>query len=458
MTINKNIIKNIYTLSWPAILEQLLISFATLLDAAMVGWLGAAATAAVAINITTLWLINGGITAISMGFSFLTARSIGEKDNAKLEKTVRNALMFSLLTGLILGLILGLISFQLPKWLGAEENVVPYAQIYMFIISFGIVSLTVLTVVSGIFRSAGNTKLPFILSLITNTLNFFGNVLLIFPTRHFNFLGIEMTLWGADLGVAGAAISTVVFQTLLALMLIYKLFTVFSPIKISWRGKYHFDRDLIYNMLRICIPVALEKGVLSSGQVVLTAMVASLGTVGLAAHYLTIEIESMLYLPAYGFAFSGLTLIGQSLGAGNKDKAKQYALYLSLIGCGVIVMECFPVYVFSQTIISLFTHDTGIIQLGSTLIKIAAATEIFFSYSIIASGIFRGAGDVKYPLNISIIGMWGIRLSLVYLFVHVFDLGLISVWVAISLDMFFRFIAVIWRLKSGRWLTIWKSQ
>lgn len=457
MLFNPKIIKNIYILSWPAILEQLLIGFATLLDAAMVGRIGAEATAAVGINIAVIWLINGVVIGFSMGFSFLVARSIGEKDFPKLEKILRSSLGFSLFSGICLFFLVALISFKLPVWLGAEAEVIPHARTYMLIISAGMGALPLVTVISGIFRSAGNTKMPFVLSLITNTLNFFGNLLLIFPTRHFAFLGLELRLWGADLGIAGAAISTSACQILLALLLLYKLFTKFAPVKVSLRGSSFFDISIIKTMLKIAVPVAFERIILSSGQVALTVIIASLGTVSLAAHYLTTEIESLLYLPSYGFAFAGLTLIGQSLGAQKRDNAKYYALYLSFIGSAVILLECLPIFVFSEPIMSLFSINSDIIALGNITLKIAAATEIFFSFSIIASGIFRGSGDVKFPLNVSLIGMWMIRLPLAYIFVHFLGWDLISVWIAISLDMIFRFAAIVWRLKSGRWLTVWQE-
>ena len=105
-----------------------------------------------------------------------------------------------------------------------------------------------------------------------------------------------------------------------------------------------------------------------------------------------------------------------------------------------------PVAIFSGPIISLFSREPEVIALGSKTLFIAAATEIFFSFTVIAGGISRGSGDVRFSLLVSIIGMWGLRIGLVCL-----ALGVTGVWLAIAADCFIRMVLCIWRIKSRKW-------
>ncbi|MDO5551753.1 MAG: MATE family efflux transporter, partial [Lachnospiraceae bacterium] len=155
LTLGKSIPETILRLSAPAILEQFLICLASLIDTAMVGSIGAAATASVAINISTVWLINGFITALSVGFSFLVSHSVGEGNQQKTESVVRQSITASILLGLVLTTAVLSIHRILPKLLGAAPDVLPNAQLYLGILGIGLVPQTLGVVLSAVLRSAG---------------------------------------------------------------------------------------------------------------------------------------------------------------------------------------------------------------------------------------------------------------------------------------------------------------
>lgn len=511
LQLGKSIPETILRLSGPAILEQFLICLASLVDTAMVGSIGAAATASVAINISSVWLINGCITALSVGSSFLVSHSVGEKDPVKTESAVRQSITASLVLGTLLTTTVLAIHRILPRILGAGPDVLPGAQTYMGIIGLGLIGQTLGVVLSAVLRSAGDTKTPMAANLAANLLNVIGNFFLIYPARQVTLPfgggpslaaagspvllsaggpalsatggpvlsaagssalsasggpmllsaggpalsaagGPQITLWGAGLGIKGAAIATSLSQYALAAMLLYAICHVPTPAKICLRGDYRFRRRTLRSLFHIGIPVLLERVTLCLGQIALTAMISVLGTVPLAAHYLTSQTESLLYLPAYGFAYTGTTLIGQSLGAKDKKLAARFAKDICIISTVVILAACVPVYLFAGEIIRLFSNDAQVAQLGTLTIKIAAATEIFFSFFIVACGICRGAGDVKFPLAVSLIGMWGLRIGLVWLVTRVLLWGVAGVWIAIAVDCFVRSCLFLWRLLSGRWM------
>ena len=204
----KHINLTILKLAWPAILEQFLICMASLADTAMVGSIGASATAAVAVNISSIWLINGFITSLSVGFSYLISHAVGSGDEARSRQITAQGLVCSAILGLLLALGVELVCHPLPIWLGAAPEVIPQAQRYMQIIGYGLTAQTLSVVLSAIFRSAGNTRIPLAANLTSNAANIIGNFFLIYPARTLSFGGHTISVFGAGLGVAGAACST----------------------------------------------------------------------------------------------------------------------------------------------------------------------------------------------------------------------------------------------------------
>lgn len=457
ISLEGNTVSTILRLSWPAILEQFLLCLTTLADTAMVGSIGAAATAAVAINTSTIWLINGFITALSVGFSFLTARAIGAQEQEKTDSIVRQSILCSLMLGLLLTLCVAAVSNRLPAWLGAEAAVIPDGSAYLFIIALSLAPKTLATVLAAVFRAAGNTRIPLVTNLAANLFNIVGNFFLIYSFRSIFWGGNAISIPGMGLGVKGAAIATTLSQWLLAAILLWYLYCRNSAVRIPVRGNYRFQKELMSDMGRVSIPVLLERGTLCIGQIALTAMISVLGTVSLAAHYLTNQTESLLYLPAYGFSYTATTLVGQALGARRKDLAERFARQTCFIGSVAILIACIPVYLAAEPIIKLFTIDADVAALAKVTLRIAAATELFFSFFVMTGGVFRGAGDVRFPLLVSLIGMWGLRIGLVCLAVFVLHLGVVGVWLAIGLDVFIRAVLCFCHLKNGKWKYAWVS-
>ena len=158
-----------------------------------------------------------------------------------------------------------------------------------------------------------------------------------------------------------------------------------------------------------------------------------------------------MYLPAYGFASSGTTLVGQSIGAGEKKLADQFAKTLFLMNEVFILSLCIPMFIFAGPIMALFTPSAEAVELGITALRITAAVEPLFSLTVVMGGICRGSGDVKFPLILSLGGMWLIRLTLAFIFANIFNWGLIGIESAIAIDVSTRGIICIWRLLSGKW-------
>ncbi len=443
----------IWALAWPTIVEQILQVSVTFADSAMVGSLGESSTAAISVTSSTIWLVNGWMNALALGFGVLMARHLGagKADRAKL--VVRQALLTSLGFGLFLTLLFIQVARFLPIWMGAETTVRPLSQEYLTIIAIGYVPNLLMITISTLLRLSGDTRRPLYLNAFNNVANILCNLFFIFPSIRVG----SVTLAGLGLGVRGAAMATTLACTLTAILLVIVLFKGDHTIRISFRERWTFDVGIQTQALRLGIPIALERSTLSFGQIALTKMVGTLGTTALAAHFLAISAESITYLPASGFSTAATTLVAQSLGRDDKALAKRYANLCVL--AGTLMMSCMGLvlYLFATPLMTLFTRVEPVIVLGSRVLRIEAFAQPAFGLSILVFGVMRGGGDTKGPFLISLAGMWLLRLPLAFLLIRLTDLGLAGIWIAMMSDLCLRGMICLYSYRKGTWISSWKQ-
>ncbi|HKL59611.1 MAG TPA: MATE family efflux transporter [Sphaerochaeta sp.] len=443
----------IWALAWPTIVEQILQVTVTFADSAMVGALGEGATAAISVTSSTIWLVNGWMNALALGFGVLMARHLGagKRDRAKL--VVRQALITALAFGLFLSLLFMQVARFLPAWIGAEEAVRPLSQQYLSIIALGYIPNLLMITISTLLRLSGDTKRPLYLNAFNNVANILGNLFFIFPSIR---LG-SLVLPGLGLGVGGAAMATTLACTLTAILLVAVLFKGEHKIQISFKDRWSFDATIQKQALRLGVPIALERSTLSFGQIALTKMVGTLGTTALAAHFLAISAESITYLPASGFSTAATTLVAQSLGRDDKALAKRYANLCVLWGTLMMSFMGLVLYLFAPQLMNLFTQVDAVIVLGAQVLQIEAFAQPAFGLSILVFGVMRGGGDTKAPFLISLAGMWLLRLPFAFLLLKLTSLGLAAVWIAMMSDLMLRGFICLYSYRKGTWLTSWKQ-
>lgn len=226
--------KQVLFLSWPTIVELLLQTAVNYVDTAMVGSIGVNATAAVSITMSTIWLINGFMNAVGIGYSVLAAHSIGEGNYEQAKVIIRQSILAIGVAGIFLTLIVTLfIAPNLPAWMHAEKEVVPLARSYLRIIGMGYLFNISLIVCSNLLRCAGDTKTPMKFNILTNIINVVGNYLLIYPSKEIQLFGKNFLLQRAGLGVSGAAAATSMSIAFSGIGLLLILFLRQTPYQIS---------------------------------------------------------------------------------------------------------------------------------------------------------------------------------------------------------------------------------
>ena len=441
----------LWRLSWPAILEQLLGTMVSYIDTVMVGVLGKVATAAVSINGPPLWLVNSLLSGAGVGYSVQVANAVGAGDKDKTRRAILQAILAILVTGFGLLILLVLLGGLIPKWLGAEPDVLPLAAQYLRYYVLCMPGNAVLFVMSAVLRCTGDTRTPLLLNTSASVMNMILNFFLIYPTRQLTLFGLHVTMPGAGLGVSGAAIASAIAIDLAGLAVLLVVVFRFGLFLRGSGDSLRPDFSVIRAALRLGGPYIAERASVNLGQVAMTRVVAYVGTAALAANHIATTAEGLCYLPAYGISFAATALVGQSVGAKTKEDAHVYGILSGGFGFLFCVVTAVALFFGAYPLASLFSPDPDVVELTARVLRIAAFCEPFFALSIVMAGALRGANDTRCPMFISLICMWGVRMSLALILVFRFNAGLAGVWIAMAIELTCRGILCALRWRSGKW-------
>ncbi len=440
-----------WRLSWPAILEQLLGTMVSYVDTAMVGVLGAAASAAVSINASSIWLVGGVLSGIGVGYSVQVANSVGARDESKARRAIVQALLAVLVVGFGFLVLMQLLAGSIPRWMGARPEVLGDAVRYLRYYTLCMPGHTALYVFSAVLRCTGDTRTPLILNSSCNIMNMVLNFLLIYPTRDITLFGCTVTVPGAGMGVAGAAAASAMAIDLAGLILLTVVVRRYRLFRRSSGDSLRPDWIIIRTAVSLGLPYIAERASVNLGQITMTRIVAYIGTAALAANHIATTIEGLCYLPAYGISSAATALVGQSVGAKNEEDARSYGTLSGLFGFVLCVATAVALFLFAPALASLFSPDAEVIALTTRVLRIVAFCEPFFALSIVMAGALRGANDSRTPMFISLCSMWIIRITLACLLIFVFDFGLEGVWLAMSIELTCRGLLCALRWRSGKW-------
>ena len=437
-------LKLIVSLSIPSILAQLSSTVMFFIDASMVGHLGARASAAIGLVETTGWLMGGLAMAANMGFSVQVAHAIGANDIKRARRVLRQALVCCSIWSLTMSLTGIAMSVQLPYWLGGTEEIAHDATLYFAIIGVCGIFFQLEGLAGSMLKCSGNMKIPSML-----------NILMCVMDVAFNYLFIYIF----GFGVAGAAIGTGLSELVTAVLMLWFLlwrsdllgiFKGEAGIKGESLIKYRPTSEVVSYAFKIGGPMGLQHMLMGGAQIVSTLIVAPLGTIAIASHSLAITVESLCYMPGYGIAEAATTLVGQSFGAGQRLLTRSFARMSAGLGMGVMTVMGVLMWVFATELMSLMTSVDDIIAIGTECLRIEAFAEPMFAAAIVCNGIFVGVGNTLKPAIMSLVSMWGIRLTLAALLATTY--GLPGVWTAMAIELTCRGLMFLTRLFQGGWL------
>ena len=447
--VDRSRIHSLLRLAWPVMIEEALATVVQYIDAAMVGRLGAAASAAVGLTNTVTWLINAPLWAAGTGVLAVVSREFGAHHTSEGHKAAIQSIWIALIFGAVLTCITQAVSPALPGWMGAEPSLRAPASAYFSIICLPLIFRALMIILGSTLRSVQDTRTPMRISLLVNILNILLNAVLIFPTHQLILPGFKISIPGAGLGVRGAAIATAVSFTAGGIAMFAAMWR--NP-AISPKGCPFTPNSVI---LRRCLlitgPAAATRIVSCLGHVVFSAQVTHLGTQALAAHTLALTAEEGFYIPGYGLQAAVSTLSGNAAGAGDTDALKGTCRSGLLIGTGIMCITGLILFLIPSQMMRLFTTDPGVIRDGAAVLRIVALSEPIFTAAIILEGVFDGIGDTTTPLIYSLISMWGVRIFLSHICISWFHLYLEAVWVCMVFGNITNMLLLAVRYRQGRW-------
>lgn len=439
-------------LSVPAIMAQISSIVMQYIDASMVGRLGANDSASIGLVSSSTWLLGGLCSAAGIGFTVQVAQRIGAGEEERARNIVKQGLASVLIFSCLLLAAGAAVSGVLPVWLGGGASICANASRYFLVYTLFLPVLQLNHTAGGMIQCSGNMKLPSILHIVMCFLDVIFNLLLIFPTRLVTVRGISFTMPGAGLGVLGAALGTAFSELVIVCFMMYYLLFRSPMLHLRKGEKFVFKVDELKQAVKIALPVGFEQVVMCGAQIMSTKIVAPLGTIAIAANSFSVTAESLCYMPGYGIGTAATTLIGQSIGAGRKDLTKRLGWLTTGLGMVVMTGSGILLFLFAPFMIGLLSPDTAIRELGTAVLRIEAFAEPMYAASIVASGVFRGAGDTFVPSCMNLFSMWCVRIPLAALLAPRF--GLHGVWIAMCIELCVRGVLFLARLAGKKWQKI----
>lgn len=444
-TFNKETVKVTINMAWPAIIESFFVAFAGLVDSLMVSSLGSDAVASVGLTTQPKFLGLSLFFAVNVAVSALVARRRGEGKKTDANRLLLTALLFIVVAAITLGIALVLCANPIIRFCGStpetHDNAVLYFRIIMGCMIFNCIQMGI----NSAQRGAGNTKITMRTNVTSNLINIVLNYLLI--GGHFGF---------PALGIAGAALATVLGTVASCIMSIASLFNkdgfVSIPYIISEKIKPSFEACA--NLFKVGYSVFFEQILMRIGFMLTAIMAANQGTDAMAAHQVGMNIMGLSFSFGDGLQSTAVALIGRSLGEKNEALAKEYGRTCKMLGFSIASILVFVYFFGAHGLFSLFFKEEHIVSIGVSIMRVIIFVVIFQICQVIYMGCLRGAGDTLYTAISSTISVTVVRTIVSYLFGYTFGLGIVGIWLGVLGDQISRYLFASIRFKQGKWTQI----
>ncbi|MCC2641307.1 MAG: putative Multidrug resistance protein NorM [Nitrospira sp.] len=428
--------RSVMTLALPVTVSSLLQRTEGIIAVFLVGGLGAIPIAAVGLGQLLAFIATTLVSGLSVGTNVVIAQLWGARRQDDAGEAARHFLALAVLISLML-LTLGLsLNRFVMELLGAEPEVIalslPYSTLIFLVIPFTVF----LQVLSSILQGTGDTKTPMYAMIVVNVLH----IAIAYPLIYGR--------WGLPaFGVKGAAVAVGIAEAAGSMYLFLRCRSILRPSK-------RLRVDLVRTIWHVGAPVSGERIVQQAGILLYTKIVLIYGTVSYAAHQVGLSIESLSFLPGYGFAIAAATMVGQSIGAGKYTRAKLENWEANRMAAFIMSAMGLVFFFFPYVLLRAFTSDEAVIDLGTVFLKIVALLQIPLALTMVLAGSLRGAGDTRFIMIATMIGMWGVRIPIAFITGYWLTMGVFYVWLAMIADWTVRMGLMLWRYRSERWKTI----
>ncbi len=433
-------------LALPVLGEQFLQLLVGLVDTYLAGTVSNNATTAIGLATTVVWLANLLFSFVGVGATALVSRHAGMGDSRRANHFSNQAISLALMMGLFECVLIYALAPVLPRFLSWGPEPTALATQYLRIDCWGYLIYSLTLIGAACLRGVGDMRTPLYIVGVVNACNILTSAAL-----RFGFGPIH------PMGVPGIALGTLVSRVLGGSITLVLLLRGRSGLQMLARD-LHYHWDSVARLLRVGVPAGIDGTLRWGGQFIFLKIISSLGTgeqqsAIIAAHVVGIRVEALSYLPAFAWAIAAATLVGQNLGAANPRRAARSGHLAAAQGAGLCFLMGAIFFIFAPQIYWLFnSHEyVRVAVIGVPALRCLAFFEVPQALSIIYSNALRGAGDTRWPMLFTIIGMLIVRLPLAYVGGIVLHGGLIGAWCGMFADMLCRGILNTIRFTRGRW-------
>lgn len=441
-----NLFKGLLALSLPTMVGFSAQSIYDLVDMFWIGRISAEAIAGVTVLSTVFWTVEALNEIIGASSVALISQNFGRKDMERTHKAIEQTITFKAFVAIIAAVFLAIFLKPALGLFSKDKAVLDAALDYGYIRIFFLPVMFSSFSVNTALRCTGDARTPMIIMVLSSILNIILDPILMFEKVPF------INLPGFGLGVFGAALATVITQTIAFLAGFYIIFSGKHGIKPSLKGLLRLDKDIDIKLMTIGLPNGIEALLRSLSGVVVMMFISVFGTAALATSGISFRILNFAFIPLIGIGMGGSTIVGQNLGARLKDRAIKSTRIAAAFN--FFLMAAFYTFLlfFSESVIGVFTNDPEVINLGRRLLIIGAAGMPLVGLGFGLGTGFSGAG-YNFPFLIgSIISNWVVQIPFLLLTVNVFKLGINWVWVSfVTAQVSQALVMLVFYLK-GNWL------
>lgn len=431
--------KQLYRLIIPLIIEQILAVTVGMVDLIMVSSVGEIAVSGVSLVDTLNVLLINIFSALATGGAVVSAQYLGNRQKDKACESASQLLLSSSVVSVVIMVVslIGNAAILQLIYGNIDLGVMNNARLYFYITAFSFPFLAIYNACAALFRAMGNSKASMLVSLIMNLVNVIGNAILVY---------------GFHRGVEGVAIPTLISRVVAAVIMLVLIKNPEYPIHIKSILHLGYDKKMIKKILNIGVPNGLENGIFQIGKILVQGLIASFGTIAIAGNAVGNTVAGIAIIPGAALSLAMVTVVGQCVGANDYKQAKSYTIKLMKIAYLFMFLINIIIIIFSKSIVGVFGLSTQATELALQLtIYHSIVSMILWPVSFTLPSALRASNDVKFTMIVAIISMWLWRIGFSYVLGSVFGLGVLGVWIAMTLDWLFRSTCFVVRFIKGKW-------
>lgn len=437
--------KQILAIILPLLAEQFLTIFVGFADTIMVSSVGEAAISGVALVDQLTVLLTATLASFASGGAVLCAQTLGTKNIDGAKQYAKQLLFANLIVAVLFMLILILFNHSVLSLLfgGVDEDVMENAQRYLYVIAVSVPFFAIYNAFGAAFRAEGNTRVSLNVSILMNVINVVGNAVGIYVFKA---------------GVYGVAVPTLLSRVAGAFVMYYAMIHSRGQLKLDLQRDNKLQYKMIKQIYALGIPMGMENFMFQLGRVMLTSLVATLGTASVAAYAAAARICNFAYLPGAAMSMAVPAIVGRCIGAGAFDLAKKNACRLLGYKYAIMLPVVIVISIFSPQIATWFHLSEAGIGFCVAMVLVNNAAMLIRPFAFQTADVLRSASDVRFPMVVSMISMWIFRIGCAYLFVYVFDTGVVGVYYGLVMDWTVRAVFYAWRFFSGKWIRVYQKK